>query len=245
MKLITLNTWGGQVHEILDFFKQYQEVDVFLLQEVFHNGTERTVFDQKEKHQLFTEISECLPNHQGYFAPAVDDEWGLAIFIKKTIEVLEHGDSFMHLDRYSLIGQDATTVGRNLQFIKISLNNQNLNILNFHGLWDNQGKLDTPARLEQAKKIITFGKDLSGETILAGDFNLRPDTESLNIIEKELSLKNLIKEYKIESTRTSYYSKPEKFADYILCSDSITVKNFRALSEEVSDHKALLLEFIA
>ncbi|MFA5886716.1 MAG: endonuclease/exonuclease/phosphatase family protein [Patescibacteria group bacterium] len=244
MKLISLNAWGGRVEEILDFFGKHQEVDIFLLQEIFHNGTERTVFNERERAKLFMEISESLPDHLGYFAPVEAGEWGLAIFIKRSIQVLENGDFFVYRERDSMIGRDATTVGRNLQFIVAVLNGKTFNILNFHGLWSGHGKLDSPERLGQSEKIINFIKSLSGEIILAGDFNLRPDTQSLNLIEQELNLKNLVKEYKLESTRTSYYEKPEKFADYVLCSSDIAVKDFLALPEEVSDHKALLLEFV-
>jgi len=171
-------------------------------------------------------------------------EWGLAIFIKRSIHVLEQGEFFVYLDGDSLTGRDSSTVARNLQFVSINLNGKNLNIINFHGLWSgDRGKLDTPERLEQSEKIISFAKNLTGEIILGGDFNLRPDTKSLTMIEDELNLRNLVKEYKIESTRTSYYEKPEKFADYILCSSGVVVKNFSTLAEEVSDHKALFLEY--
>lgn len=244
MKLISLNAWGGQVSEILDFFKKYQDIDIFLLQEIFHNGTERTIFNKKERKDLFSEISELLPDHRGYFAPSIGTEWGLAIFIKKSISVLEQGDSFVYLNSDSMMGQDSETVGRNLQFINIVLNSKRLNILNFHGLWSSQGKLDSPERLDQSEEIVRFIKKLTGGIILAGDFNLHPDTQSLSIIENKLVLKNLVKEYNIESTRTSLYKKPEKFADYVLCSSGVVVKDFLALSEEVSDHKALLLEII-
>lgn len=244
MKLITLNTWGGQIPEIIDFFKKYQDVDIFLLQEVFNDGTERTVFHENEKTQLFKELDEKLPSHQGYFAPSVFQEWGLAIFIKKSISILTSGDHFVYLHRESLRGQEFKTVGRNLQFINIIHNGKNLNIINFHGLHTGEGKDDCPERIDQSKKIIDFIKKLEGEIILAGDFNLKPDTESLIMIEKGLKLKNLIKDYEIKSTRTSYYSKPEKFADYILCSEGVKVEEFSTLPEEVSDHKALLMEFI-
>jgi endonuclease/exonuclease/phosphatase (EEP) superfamily protein YafD len=54
---------------------------------------------------------------------------------------------------------------------------------------------------------------------------------------------NLIKKYDIKSTRTSFYKKPEKHADYIFVSDDIFVETFQVLSEEVSDHAALLVKF--
>lgn len=243
MKLITLNTWSGRVKSILDFFNNHQDIDIFLLQEVLHNGTEHTIFNENERAELFYEISELLPNHQGYFAPTEGGEWGLAIFIKKSIEVLKHGDYFVHGHKDAMIGKDARTLGRNIQFIKISLGGRILNVLNFHGLWSGNGKSDSPERISQSEKIAEFIKKLSGEIILAGDFNLLPDSKSLNYIEKELNLRNLIKEYNIKSTRTSYYTKEEKYADYIFCSSVIAVDDFSVMSEEVSDHSALLLVF--
>ena len=55
-------------------------------------------------------------------------------------------------------------------------------------------------------------------------------------------MKNLIKEYNIQSTRTSLYEKSEKFADYVFVSPEIVVKDFKLLPDEVSDHLALFLE---
>ena len=62
MKIITLNTWGGRAGDgIMDFFKKYSDVDIFLLQEVFHNAGSKTVWHDREKRELFREISEVLP----------------------------------------------------------------------------------------------------------------------------------------------------------------------------------------
>ena len=163
MKLISLNAWGGQVPEILDFFKTHQDIDIFLLQEVFNNGTPRTIFNDRERAMLFKEINEALPNHLGYFAPAEAGEWGLAIFVKKSLQILEHGDYFVYREKDSMVGRDATTVGRNLQFINIILKNKKINILNFHGLWSGQGKLDSPDRQTQSENIVNFIKNLDGQ----------------------------------------------------------------------------------
>jgi endonuclease/exonuclease/phosphatase family metal-dependent hydrolase len=65
------------------------------------------------------------------------------------------------------------------------------------------------------------------------------------MIEKELGMRNLITEYGVTSTRTSLYTKTEeRFADYIFVSKDIEVKDFKVLPDVVSDHAALLLEFI-
>ena len=56
--------------------------------------------------------------------------------------------------------------------------------------------------------------------------------------------RNLIQEYKIDSTRSSLYKKSaSRFADYIIVSPNIEVKKFTALQEEVSDHLPLFMEF--
>ena len=114
--------------------------------------------------------------------------------------------------------------------------------MNFHGLWNGNGKSDTEDRINQSKKIIEFVKTIKGDFALLGDFNLSPDTESLQMIGRELGCRELIKEYGITSTRTSLYTKPNKFADYVFVSNGIDVIDFKVLPDEISDHTPLLLE---
>jgi endonuclease/exonuclease/phosphatase family metal-dependent hydrolase len=82
---------------------------------------------------------------------------------------------------------------------------------------------------------------MSGAKILCGDFNLLPDTDSLAILEQ--GMRNLVKEYRVTSTRSQFYEKPDRFADYILVSPEVIVEDFQVLDEAVSDHLPLLLEF--
>lgn len=116
-----------------------------------------------------------------------------------------------------------------------------MTIINFHGLWNGKGKTDNEDRILQSRNIVDFIGGLKGEVVLCGDFNLLPDTESIKIFE-DAGLRNLIKEYGITSTRTSHYTKPGKYADYVFVSRGVRVKDFKVLPEEVSDHSALLLE---
>jgi len=69
-----------------------------------------------------------------------------------------------------------------------------------------------------------------------------PENRSLNMFE-DFGMKNLIKEFNIPSTRSSHYKKPERFADYTFVSKDIKVNQFRVLSDEVSDHLAMYLDF--
>lgn len=244
MKIISLNIWGGRGgDDLLEFFRKYSDVDIFLLQEVFHNATANTVWHPSEMAEAFKEIGKALPNHNGHFAPAQNDEWGLALFIKKEFRIEEIGDVFVYREKDAMIGKDGATLGKNIQYVKTFVEDKKITVINFHGLWNGKGKTDTEDRIGQSKMVIDFIKKLEGDVVLSGDFNLRPDTESLKMIEREVGLKNLILEHGITSTRTSLYDKEEKFADYILLTPSIKVKDFRVLPDEVSDHTALFLEF--
>ena len=62
------------------------------------------------------------------------------------------------------------------------------------------------------------------------------------MIKENLDLRDLVQEFNISSTRTSYYTKEPKFADYIFISKNIDLKDFKVLPDEVSDHAPLYLE---
>ncbi len=243
MKLISLNVWGGAVNEpLLEFLGNHHEVDFFLFQEMHHNATEKTNWDNRGNPNLFEDIKKVLPSHTGYFAPAQDDEYGLAGFIGNKIELLENGDIFVHRHKDAMKNMEGENLGRNLQYFKIG-GTKPYTLLNFHGLWTGKGKRDTEDRINQSKRIVEFTKSLSGDFILAGDFNLMPDTESIGILEG-MGVRNLIKDYGITNTRTSYYTKTaDKFADYTFITEGIKINDFRVLPDEISDHAAMYLDF--
>jgi exonuclease III len=75
MKIISLNTWGGiaGAHNLIGFFKEHQDADVFCLQEIFNGGQdepEEQAEDIKTKvYNLFSLIKESLPEHEAFFRP--------------------------------------------------------------------------------------------------------------------------------------------------------------------------------
>lgn len=237
MKLITLNIWGGHVLEpLLNFFENNTDVDIFCLQEVYHQAEWKISRDDRVVYlDIFEQIQEKLPEHQGYFRPAVNGSYGISIFSSRSNNVIDEGEIWIHNTKdYPGMGPAHS---RNLQWLKCD----KYNILNVHGLWNGQGKTDSPERIIQAQNIKKFADSLDTPTILCGDLNLRPDTESMKIIEE--GLVNLIREHNIHNTRTRYYPKEERYADYILTSPGICVNRFEVLTDEVSDHAPLLIEF--
>jgi len=252
MKIISLNTWGGRAgkQELLAFFEKYKDVDIFCLQEIWsapHDLERGTIvagmsFDNET---IMTEglqkISVTLSEHVPYFRPHVDDNYGLLMLVKKDHNIIQEGEQWVYKHRNYIPNGDLGNHARNIQYVTFEKDGKPFTVINFHGIWNGMGKTDTEDRILQSKNIIEFTKTLNHDFILMGDFNLLPDTESIKLFE-EAGLKNLIKEYGITSTRTSFYTKPILYADYAFVTTEIGIKEFKVLPEEVSDHTALYLE---
>jgi endonuclease/exonuclease/phosphatase family metal-dependent hydrolase len=241
MKLITLNLWGGHLRNpLLKFIHENRDVDIFCLQEVYHNAHRTIVQESRELSlNIFSDLQKLLPNHYAIFKPAVENVYGIGILIKNTIDIIGEGEINIHQKQhYPGIGLNHS---RNLQWVECEFNDRMYSILNVHGLWTGKGKSDTPERIAQSNRIRHFMDTLNTPKILCGDFNLRPETESMQILEKGMD--NLIKTYDVHSTRTRYYTKSEKYADYILTSPEVTVNEFYVMNDEVSDHCPLFLDF--
>lgn len=252
MKLICLNIWDARIFDpLMKFFENNQETDIFCLQEVF-NGDEPTYFRGDKRINGFKEISKRLPNYEGYFAVTEKlDEiplkgmkipYGLAIFVKKGIKILSHHHEIIFGKEVS-VNDDGRTHKRVIQTICIDNGGKELAISNVHGLWNGQGKTDTPDRIEQSNKIKNHINNFKHPVLLVGDFNLLPETESLAIVAK--GMRDLIKENNVTSTRSSLYTKHEKpvlFADYVFASPEIEMSSFKVLNDVVSDHLPLSVE---
>ncbi len=253
MKIVTLNTWGGRAgkEKVLSFLAtQRDTVDIFCLQEIWSapydhlEGQLAGKFPIHHKNIMTygkQEITELLSDYEYFFHPSHLDNYGLLMLVKKGIDVLGSGDIFVHKERGFVPEGDPGHHARNIQYVTIKDRDTTRTICNFHGLWNGEGKTDSEDRIRQSENILEFTKGLHGEVIFCGDMNLLPETESIKILEAG-GLRNLITEYAITSTRTSYYTKPEKFADYVFVNKEVIVKDFKVLPDEVSDHSPLCIE---
>lgn len=258
MKLITLNIWGGKVFDLLmDFIENdSKDTDIFCFQEMLFGSIEGFTDITKARINIFSEIKKLLPDFTSYIYYAPENALhfqsellpkgtraGQAIFIRKPINVIDDGG----FRGYNKDLPSGSTFGGKIsgscQWVAVQdKQGQEITILNLHGIWQhNSDKVDTPERLIQSRIIKDFLNSRKGKKILCGDHNLRPDGESIKILEKDMV--NLIKKNNITSTRSSYYPKPGKFADYIIISPDIRVNQFEVLRDEVSDHLALKLNF--
>jgi exonuclease III len=258
MKIITLNLWAGTVYEpLMRFVESHSEdVGVFCFQEMLFGSKPGFTEKYKARINIFEEIQKRLPEFEvyKYYAPEgaryFQDEllpegvWaGQTIFVRKGIKVLDNGGFRTYIGKEAAGMTFGGKITGSCQWVEIEINGERMLVLNLHGLWQrNSGKIDTPERLVQSQVLQDFIKAKGEKTVLCGDFNLIPDGQSMQSLEE--GLVNLIKESGVTSTRSSYYNKPVKLADYILISPEIQIKNFLVLPDEVSDHLPLSLELV-
>jgi endonuclease/exonuclease/phosphatase family metal-dependent hydrolase len=242
LKLMSLNIWEGHLcHDLLRFLETVKEVDIFCFQEVYSKAPYPiSTCGNKITLDIFERIAERLSDHVGYFSPLVHGFYGNAIFLRRDIKVQEKGEVPIYVNpQYQGTGPRHN---RAIQWLKCQGNNQTFYLANLHGLWNGQGKGDSPDRLEQSRSIKNFVDNVTYPLLLCGDFNLNLETSSIEMLEENLI--NLISRNRVKSTRTVLYTKDEKYADYIFVSPDINVKAFTVLPQVVSDHAPLLLECI-
>lgn len=226
MKIVYLNAWRGTVKDqLLEFVKQQVDnTDVFCFQEA-----------TDEMKQL------CKPVLNGYIE--MSDHKSLSeshnflqsIFIKKEIEVVSSG---------TLLADDMEA-GLAI-YVEVKVGPDSVYICNMHGVAYPGDKLDDPVRIRQSEAVIKFFEDKQAPVIIGGDFNVNPDTQSIEMFEW-FGYKNLIKDFNIETTRNHlawdrFPTNKKYYSDYLFINDKIRCKEFRVLKVEVSDHLPLILE---
>jgi endonuclease/exonuclease/phosphatase family metal-dependent hydrolase len=78
--------------------------------------------------------------------------------------------------------------------------------------------------------------------VVCGDLNVLPDSRLFQVL-GQFGLSDLVTSRGFTDTRTSFYKKPERYADYMLVTPDVRVLSFDVVREpEVSDHCPLLLD---
>jgi len=262
MHVLCLNGWGGALHDRLIPYLRDTAPDILCLQEVVHTpGTRKDWLTYRDgdhilpqRARLFDELRAALPTHWAMFCPAaqgvlwdgetsVPSQWGLATLVSPALTVIGQVQGFVHKD-FSAKGYGAHPRSRMAHGVRVYDPRVDavFSVLHMHGLRDLAGKHDTPERRAQAHRFADMARQLAGAgeaLVLCGDFNVGPDSETLTIL-KALGLRELITEYGHPGTRTAQYTKPGRFADYMLVNRPETA--FAVIAEPVvSDHCALSL----
>lgn len=264
MQIMSLNGWGGTLHERLLPHLAATAPDILCLQEVV-SSPEATrdvlvyrdgdhVLDQRAN--LFAEVAAALPDHVATFCPAaqgvlwdgdtpVPSQWGLATFVHRSFPVIGQAQGFVHKE-FSPDGYGAHPRSRSAHGVRVwdFAVGRAVAVTHMHGLRDLGGKHDTRERAAQARRLWALAQGLAqpGDVqVICGDFNVLPGSETLEIL-AEAGFTELVLAGGYPSTRTSLYKKPGRFADYMAINAPDAVQGFDVVTDpEVSDHCPLVL----
>lgn len=261
MKIVSLNAWGGQVWPALGGWVQTFAPDILCCQEMIqpteispewlaYKDSERSL---NQRADLFGEVSARLPEHEAEFIAAAEgpltdmvgkprrSRHGLGLWVSKDHRVVRRHSGFVH-GHFRKDGWGPEPVPRAFQAVRVTrAGGRDLTVAHFHGIRDARGKGDTPERATQARQAIALLSEIASpqdDVVLAGDFNVLPDSETLAIL-TGWGLRDLVG---TSDTRTSLYPKPVRHANYMLVSNSVDVKGFEAPADPVvSGHRPLIL----
>ena len=234
MRIVSLNAWGGRIRDVYPYLSEL-DADVFMLQEVI-SGPECEPYDGR----MLEHLREALPDHELFFIPFATGllmgkpfpamKRGLAILSRKSMEMrIVYAEDMFPEKNYGETGVMMIGVSRGIAFA------------NVHGIWEKNSKADNPDRIYQSQRLLEVMEKF-GRAVVAGDFNLLPDTKSISMLSEKW--RNLISEYGIVSTRTSFSPLEVmgiRHADYMFLK-GIEEKGFEVPDVEVSDHRPMILE---
>ncbi|SEN81302.1 endonuclease/exonuclease/phosphatase family protein [Palleronia pelagia] len=265
MRITCLNGWGGTLHDHLLPWLAEAPPDILCLQEVVHSpDTDADWLTYRDgdhvlpqRANFFRDFCAALPDHQAVFCPAargvlwqgetaIPSFWGLATFVHRARPIIGQVQGFVHKD-YAHDGYGEHPRSRSAHGVRVHDGDlgRSVSVVHMHGLRDLAGKMDTPERATQAARLRDMSRQLSrpgDRRVVCGDFNVLPDSETLEILRAD-GVTELVTAGGHDGTRTSHYTKPGKFADYMLVDDPDAVRRFDVVrAPEVSDHCPLELE---
>lgn len=265
MRLVSLNAWGGQLWSALEPWLGTIGADILCLQEVIRmpkDAPDWHVYEDPnrridQRSHMVRDISAALPQHQGFFAPAIRgpmtidggatmiSEHGIASWIARDLAVIEMHQEFIY-GSYRAEGWGPEPYPRAVQIFRIAnAAGRTALIMQFHGIRQQVGKSDTAERAVQTQSaydLLRTNMRKGEPTILAGDFNLLPDSAFFPKM-AELGLQDLVIGRGHTDTRTSLYKKPVRHADYLLVNDAVSVQSFDVPAlPEISDHRPMILD---
>lgn len=246
IKFITLNIFhGGTFFPQVRDFLTMENPDILALQEV-NNGTDLSLPDNLK---TILGLNKILPGFHYHFAPELliahkegKVEIGNAIFSR--FPIVENKSAFFDVPYTDLTIIDAkhdySKDPKNIHFVKIQINDQYINVFNTHGIWGLDGG-DNDRRLAMSETIVNEVKGKEN-VILSGDFNVKPNTETIGNIEKEL--KNVFKNELTSTFNMKHKDNPgyaTAVVDMIFTSKNMSIIDHYCPQVDVSDHLPLVM----
>ncbi len=247
IKVLTLNIWGGELLDrIIDFINK-ENPDIALLQEVYDGKREQLDYKYRSLSILAQELN--LPNHV-FGASLIDTRsigdilHGNAIFSRFPIQNKKRIFFDIPFGEFNIEKSDIKREGiqytpMSMLRTSIKISNKDINAYSVHGIWGLDGK-DNERRLAMSKTIVDEIKDKEN-VILAGDFNISPNTKTIKNI--EIYLRNVF-DSELTSTFNMKHKKLPGYAtaavDMIFVSKNMEIIDHYMPIVDVSDHLPLI-----
>jgi endonuclease/exonuclease/phosphatase family metal-dependent hydrolase len=251
LKLVALNTdhGGRPIEKLIDFLKK-ENAEILCLQEVY-NGVDSQLENNFRSLRIFKEklsypYCSFFPTHAVIIHNKKAPSGNL---ILSKFPIIDSSFTFFnsYYQEFDFRGWfekgDYRFVPKGLQEAIIDIDDKEINIFNIHGPWGFDGK-DNQERF-QALSIIEKKLENKKNIILAGDFNLNPQTQFVQRLEKKLInvFKNKIK------TSFNIKRKKEKgdwensIVDMVFVSKEIKIIDSYQPQVDISDHLPLVIKF--
>lgn len=227
MHILSLNVAHGMLKtELLTYISRHAPaIDVFCFQE-----TDPAIRDPITEHLSddFTPYHAVKQND--------DTMYFVSTYIRKGLTVLE---AQTPLETIKGAGSALS--------VTLLEEGRSITVSNVHGAPYPGHKLDTPERLAQSHGLLQFAETRPETHVFIGDFNLLPETESVQVFSKQ-GFDDLIKRFNIPTTRNAvawdrFPDNKQLYADYAFVrSDSDIAYDFSVDEDIVSDHLPLRLQ---
>ncbi|HLC39731.1 MAG TPA: endonuclease/exonuclease/phosphatase family protein [archaeon] len=238
---INVASWNIWVYGPRDFqgiakFVRENKIDILGIQEVgiYH--------DQKPSENIAEEIAEELKFDYVFYEAlkqVPEKPWAMGNAILSKFPIVE--SEYNQLTPVKYDGK-VENQPRILIKSKIQIGDKMLNFLTTH-LQFTVKFTTTSIRLAQVEKILSVIKKLSGPIILAGDFNVAPESEEIRKIEEVLA--------RVDGKEPTWTIHPfEAFGwkvnslkyriDHIFLSKDLNYENFSIIPNKISDHLPIM-----
>lgn len=260
MKLVNLNIWIKiNNSKLVATFLDSEKPDIICLQEVSRH-LDKNVFEAYRSQEIIKGII-----WKDYWYSFFGSLWVSEYFMKNNkkyrdfwwrieqwneiiskFPIITAENKFYYREYFlfnNTTNWEKTDHGRALQKIELIANGKKLQILIIHWIWT-RNKLGDERTIAQCKYIVEIARQNDIATIIVGDFNLLPESDSIKIINKEFI--NLLKINNIKSTRPDFNDNVDiwnNVVDYVFVNDKIKINNFTVIETNISDHFPLILDF--
>ena len=227
LRILSLNVAAGEfIEDLTRYLKErIGTISVFCFQEI----------DPLTKSALDALLSDHY--HAHYATKPYDaGSYFLATYVHRELNVTQV---------HEILG-DTPNAGLGLTCQIEDRSCRSYSVTNVHGASQPGTKLDNPARLLQSRSLVDSILTGHSASIFIGDFNLLPETESVDIF-RQRGYHDLIKEFEIPTTRNEVVWKrwpdnKQLFADYAFVRGSEDLEYAFTVDDVIlSDHLPLEL----